>query len=176
MIHIISPYSTDKNLGKAYNDTMKNIPDGDWVCLTDYDVLFLTSDCGVILNEYAKRYPDTGIFTCLTNRIHPLAKDQLFDDVSENTDILFHVERAEIAKSGLYKVHEVNHPISGFLMMINKNTWNKIKFVENAKCLGVDNFFSDAVLKSGLSIRVMLGLYVWHTYRIKNIRDKSHLL
>jgi len=175
MIHILTPYSTEKNLGKAYNNSVNLIPDGDWVCVTDYDVMFLTPDCGVILQEYVNKYPDTGIFTCLTNRIHPLANDQLLNTVSENTDIKYHISLANEQKKQLYQVKDINHPISGFLMMFSKETWKKSKFTEDKKCLGVDNFFSQSVLKFK-PIRVMLGLYVWHTYRINNITDKSHLL
>lgn len=176
MIHILTPYSIEKNLGKAYNESVRLLPDDSWACVTDYDVMFLTPDCGVILQEYVNMFPHTGIFTCLTNRIHPLAKDQLLNGVSEFTDIMIHTKIAQSQREKLYQVKEVDHPISGFLMMFKKSTWERIKFVENGKCLGVDNFFSDAVLKSGLKINVMEGLYVWHSYRIENIKDKSHLL
>jgi len=174
-VHIMTPYSTEKNLGKAYNEAVSLIPDGDWICVIDYDVMFLSPDCGTILREYVNKYNDTGIFTCLTNRIHPLAPNQLLNTVSENTDIKHHIILANEQKKLLYNVKDVNHPISGFLMMFSKETWKKHQFTEDKKCLGVDNFFSQSVLKFK-PIRVMLGLYVWHTYRINNITDKSHLL
>lgn len=176
-VHIIKPYSVDKNLGQAYNDAMLLIPDGDWACLMDCDTMFLTPDCGKILHEYVNWNPTAGLFTCYTNRIHPLSGDQLLHGaISENTSIDYHTEIAYNQKRELFKVTPINHMISGFLMMISKKTWNEIKFSETGKCLGVDNDFSQRVLQSGKSILRMDGLYVWHTYRLKNgITDKTHL-
>jgi GT2 family glycosyltransferase len=177
-VHIVKPYSIEKNLGKAYNEAMRLIPDGDWACLMDYDTMFLTPDCGQILHEYVNWNPTVGIFTCFTNRVHPLAKDQLLDGfLSDNVSIDYHIERAYNQKRNLFQVTEIKHEISGFLMMVSKKTWNEIKFSEYGKCLGVDNDFSTAVLQSGRKIMRMDGLYVFHTYRMKNgIKDKTHLV
>lgn len=176
-VHIIKPYSIEKNLGRAYNEAMSMIPDGDWACLMDYDTMFLTPDCGQILHEYVMKYSFAGIFTCFTNRIHSLAKDQLLDGhISENVSIDYHIERAYNQKRKLFQVTKINHEISGFLMMVSKKTWYEIKFPEYGKCLGVDNDFSKRILESGRDILRMDGLYVWHTYRLKNgIKDKTHL-
>lgn len=177
MVHIVKPYSITKNLGEAYNKTMQMIPDGDWACLCDYDTMFLTPDCGYILNTYAEMYPDFGLLTCLTNRIHPLAFKQLYGgEVSEDDSILNHQKKAEIMKQNLYKVNRVEHEVSGFLMLISKKTWQKVKFKEeNGRCLGVDNTFCWNLLEKGEKIGVMLGMYLFHSYRLKNIKDKSHL-
>lgn len=175
MIHFISPYRTDKDLGLAYNQAMSLIPDGDWACITDYDVLPLTPDFGQIVEEYTKKYPDTGIFTCRTNRIgNP--DQQMFGDSITNPNILFHFNTAEEAKAKLFQSTEIKAPISGFLMVIKKDTWNKIKFPEGRGCLGVDNLFSNAIARAGMKILLMDSIYVWHTYRLKNgTKDKSHL-
>jgi len=177
MIHIMKPFRTDKNLGLAYNTALALIPNGDWAVLCDLDTCFLTPDAGSILNEYALRFPDAGLFTCITNRVHPLAVEQLYAGrVSENFDMKHHREIAENQKRHLYNATPINHPISGYLMMIKKEVWNEIKFVEGHGCLGVDNFFSAAILAMGLKILRMDGLYIWHSYRMNNVRDKSHLL
>jgi GT2 family glycosyltransferase len=177
MIHIRTPFSTEKNLGKAYNAAFWGVPDDDWVCLIDYDVMFLTPRSILIMYESIKEYPEAGIFTCLTNRIHHLAVDQLiFDKPSENTDIKFWQHQAEALESSNTEfVTEITHEISGFLMLISKRTWNEIKFWESGKCLGVDNDYSMRVLGSGRKIYRLNKLLVWHSYRLNNIRDKSHL-
>ncbi len=175
MIHFISPYRSDKDLGKAYNDAMKFIPDGDWACITDYDVLPLLPDFGKVVEEYTKKYPDAGMFTCYTNRIgNP--DQQMFEGSSHNANILYHIDVAEQAKEKLFEVTEIKAPISGFLMVINKDIWNDIKFPEGCGCLGVDNVFSNAVASSGRKILRMESVYVFHIYRFKNgTKDKSHL-
>lgn len=177
-VHIIKPYSIEKNLGKAYNEAMAMIPDGDWACLMDYDTMFLTPDCGQILSEYVVKYPSAGMFTCFTNRIHPLSQCQLLDGViSDNVCVDYHIERAYNQKRKLFQVSPIDHPISGFLMMISKQTWNDCKFSESGKCLGVDNDFSANILERSKNILRMDGLYVWHTYRLMNgIKDKTHLM
>jgi hypothetical protein len=173
-VHILKPYDLDKNLGRAYNEAMSMIPEGDWACLMDLDTLFLTPDAGSILHEYVTAYPETGIFTCRTNRIHPLQKCQLyFDQPSDNDSISFWVDEAYKVRAG---VTQINQVISGFLMMISKSTWNEIKFSESGKCLGVDNDFSQKILASGRDIKCMDGLLVWHTYRLRDITNKKHLL
>lgn len=178
-VHILKPYDTDKNLGRAYNQAMSTIPDGDWACLMDLDTMFLTPDAGTILHNYVLKYPETGLFTCRTNRIHTLQKCQLhFSEPSNVDSVKYWIKEAEDRKQReQYYVTVINQMISGFLMMVSKETWKEIKFDETGKCLGVDNLFSQAILKSGRDIKVMEGLLVWHTYRLKNgLTDKTHLL
>lgn len=176
-VHILKPYSLKKDLGRAYNEAMRMIPDGDWACLCDYDTMFLTPDCGEILHKYAEKFPDAGLFTCITNRVHELAVEQLYAGrVSENTDIKHHIEIAENQKRFLYNATPINHVISGYLMLVKKEVWNDVKFMEGIGCLGVDNYFSQEILQRGLQVLRMDGLYLWHSYRLKNIKDKSHLV
>lgn len=176
MIHVCTPYSLDKNLAKAYNEAFERCPENDWLCLIDYDVCFLTPDAIRIMHEYVEAFPDTGIFTCFTNRIHPLQVEQNYLGApSDNTDMKYWVNLATEQSKASFSVYNIEHEISGFLMLISKKTWNKIKFQDNGKCLGVDNQFSQAVIDAGLKILCMNRIIVWHTYRINDITDKSHL-
>ena len=177
MIQILKPFSLEKNLGKAYNDAMSKLNDDEWGVLCDLDTCFLTHDAGTILERYAERNPDAGLLTCFANRIHPLAKDQLLDGVvSENTNFSYHIDLAYNQMKHLFETTVLNHEVSGFLMMISKKTWNQIKFTEDLKCLGVDNDYCFRLMDAGKSILRMNGLYIWHTYRLRNgITDKTHL-
>lgn len=174
-VHIMKPYALDKNLGRAYNEAMDMIPEGDWACLMDYDTMFLTPDCGRILHNHAEKYSDTGIFTCVTNRIgNP---SQRVIGMEDEKSILHHINSAEYYASINIEPVILNEPISGFMMMINKSTWNEIKFDESGKCLGVDNDYSRRVLESGRKIRLIYSLYVFHIYRMKQgVKNKLHLL
>ncbi len=51
MIHLVHPFRADKNLGKAYNEAFRNCPDGDWLCLMDWDVMLLTHDAVSIMQN-----------------------------------------------------------------------------------------------------------------------------
>lgn len=176
-IHVCTPFDVDKNLAKAYNEAFENCPDDDWLCVIDYDVCFLTPNSIPIMYEYIKSYPDAGMFVCRTNRIHRLQLCQLADDVpSDNDSIGYWMQRAEEAEKWKGIVSNVTGPVSGFLMLVSKKTWMENKIPENlSKCLGVDNQFSKSVLSSGKRILCMEGLLVWHTYRLRDITDKSHL-
>lgn len=176
IVHDIIPFAQDKNLGRAYNKAMALIPEGDWACIRDADTLFLTSDAGNIIHEYATRFPAAGILTCWTNRISTLS-DQLYGGaINEDSDIRNHIVIAEKQKNHLYNIKPVERVISGFLMMISKDTWKDNNFVENRKCLVVDNIFSRRILEKGKQILIMDGLYIWHSYRLINgIMDRSHL-
>jgi len=178
MIHILKPYSVTKNLGQAYNEAMKLLPDDSWGCLMDLDTMFLTPDAGSILWGYTERYPDTGLFTCWTGRGHSLSTHQVLNGkTNENDRMRDHIKIAQERKQSLWKVTVLNREVSGFLMMIKKSTWNQIKFSEwPGRCLGVDNDYCWRLLEAGKSIARMDGLYVWHTYRLENgVHDKSHL-
>ena len=176
-IIISIPYALDKNLGRAYNEAAAMVPENDWICCRDYDCNFLTPDAISIMNEYVRLYPDTGLFTTFTNRLHPLAADQLLNGtVSEDFNMRNHIKLAENQRAQFPSVTKLDHPILGFLMSFSKKTWNAIKFDESGLCLGVDNLFSAAILQAGMKIRRMDALYLWHSYRTHNIKDKSHLL
>lgn len=178
MVHVITPYREDKRLGVAYNNAMALLPDGDWGCITDWDVCFLLPQTIAHLNEYTRRYPDTGIFTCYGSRSHVNSTYQMLPTgCSDDSDIKNHIRIAREQTKHLYEVTEIPKHISGFLMMISKETWNKHKFVEDMKCLGVDNHFSNKILAAGMKILRMDGVYVNHLYRLEtNVKDTTHLL
>lgn len=177
-VHIMVPYSLDKNLGKCYNSAMATIPDGDWACFMDYDAMLLTPDAGAILHKYAEEYPYAGILTALTNRVHPISRHQLYGGlVSEESDIRKHIRIAEECRKHCYDAKPIlRENVSGFLMMISKRTWNEFKFTEDLQCLGVDTDYSKRLRSAGRFLLVMQGLYVFHQYRMANgIHNKAHL-
>lgn len=183
MIHVVTPYDPTpaKNLGRAYNKAFENVGEDDWVCLMDWDAMFLCPTAIKELYGYVEKYPDTGLFTCWTNRIHKGATQQLHGEIYyDQRDILAHIHTAEYLRDKYRgEVTQLRKHISGFLMMISKETWNKIKFSEDKKCLGVDNDYSDRILDAGKVILRMDGLYVFHLYRMGmpgGTKDKTHLL
>lgn len=176
-IHHLTPFRRDKNLAAAYNFVFERYcRPNDWVVLRDIDTMFLTPDAPNIIEDYINLYPDTGIFTCYTNRLSLHSKDQLYGGaISPNTNILHHIKIAESLKEDR-SVKEIDKKISGFLMVISYKTWEKFKF-SGAACLGVDNQFSQGILDAGLPIYRMNGVYLFHSYRILNgINNKTHLI
>lgn len=173
-IHVMTPFSPSKNLGVAYNEAMAMIPEDDWVCFLDHDCMFLTSDAINHLYKYAEMFPDA-LLSAYTNRVG--FKPQCLNGVcSENGDLRHWTVKAERQKALLYKVTEMSATISGFLMLFSKKTWNDCShFTEDKQILGVDNNWSARVLQHGHKIYLMQGILVFHSYRILDRMNKSHL-
>jgi len=179
MVHYFTPYSSSRDLGQAYNACFQLVRDPeDWVCLMDGDIQFLNSDYGHQIEEVISRYPETGLFTCLTNRVG--TKVQCLNGFpSEDTNILNHHRIAEqLSQTKRTEVEEHQQAISGFLMLIQKKVWDRIGGApEGIGILTIDNRISKKILEHGLKIRIMQGLYVFHFYRLhKEIDDRSHII
>lgn len=186
------PYSTEKNLGKAYNDTMRLLGDDDHACFRDGDTCWLTPDYGVHLAEYVRLHPNA-ILTCWTNRINERAEQQskwgMIDGdnhVRRCTDMGDHIKIAQDHQEHfLYQTTPLHGFVSGFCMVIPKSVWNKHKFAEKQvyedrgphNLLGVDNDFTNRVRTAGVPVLRMDGLYMFHIYRmLQGDHDKKHLL
>jgi hypothetical protein len=169
-----TPYRTDKNLGKYYNDVMRMAKQT--VCFTDGDTAFLTPDFGDIIENYHANYPDA-VLTCRTNRIHPLSK-QLDGKMDEECNMRELIKRA-YHYSNKTAVTEIKpgEGMSGFLMVVPYKVWERVPFVENGACLGVDSQFRKDLHSAGIKTYIMDGLFVFHTYRLlQGHQYKEHLL
>lgn len=182
-IHFGTPFAPDKNLARAYNEFCDLMPDGDWICLTDADTMWIPSavDYHDLMQKAIAEYPDTGLFGCMTNRVGKLYQCHN-NIISKSADLLYHesvmIERAE--RYG-HQCEEVSH-ISGFMMLFPKNVWKEVggfdeKHIDKQGkvMLEVDNTFSFMI---GIKrpVRVIQGLHIIHYYRLKQgIFDKSHL-
>lgn len=187
MILDIIPYSTEKNLGKAYNEAMALAPDDSHVCLRDGDTCWLTPDYGVHIAEYVRLHPNA-VLTCWTNRINEKAAQQYKgwkELLRNNSDIKIHIELAESLKTNFYKITPLYGFVSGFCLIVPKSVWNNHKFSETqvysdrgpTNMLGVDNDFTNRIRAAGIPVLRMDGIYIWHTYRLlTGDNNKSHLL
>ena len=174
---ICSPCRTDKNLGRAYNETMRLLPDDGWAIFKDIDTTFLTPETYGHICTYIEQNPEAGVLTCYTNRLSPLAKRQLLGGVvSEDTDVRHHIALARECERELYTTTAIIRDISGVLMAVSKKTWNRIPFPETGRALGVDNTFGRLIRGHGEQVLRMNGIYIFHLYRLeKGIGDKTHL-
>jgi GT2 family glycosyltransferase len=116
------------------------------------------------------------MLTCFTNRI--ANREQLAgNNISDNDSIRHHINFCKQQERLLYKTTKLMNPVSGFLMVIKKSTWDRVKFTEDMKFLGVDNDYHERLTASGLDVLRMDGIYIWHTYRlIQGAKNKDHLI
>lgn len=181
MILDLTPYSTTKNLGAAYNEAMRLLPDDAHACFRDGDTMWLTPDYGMILAKYVEAYPDA-VLTCWTNRIHHRSP-QLDTRAPQSADIAEHIVYAKQLASQPISVDTLHGPVSGFLMVVPKKVWQMHNFTEVQvfedrgpyNLLGVDNEFINGVRALGVPVLRMNNLYLWHTYRLLD-NSKEHLL
>lgn len=179
-IHYITPYSTEKNFGKAINEQISIIPDEDWVCVLDGDMMFLTPDWGrqvsEVVRKHGKKY---SLFGCLTNRLGRNIQ-RYRGEFSNNFDVKHHYDIAKELESNYWaEVEDVTSKkrVAGMFMLFPKSLWNRIQFKENTP--NFDDIFSTEVIKSGGKLGLLKGLYVFHCYRLWSEspgRDREHLL
>jgi len=157
MIAYLSPYRTDKNIGKALNDAIEAAPDG-WICLTDQDVLFLRPDTKAQIEEIAMSGKND-LYGCVTNRLG--VPQQVIRAMFNSDSITEHIAAAT-------EMHEKHYgeciphtgPIAAMLMLFHKRTWEMVGgFREHT--LFFDREFSMKIKRKG----IMLGVYVLHLYR-----------
>lgn len=182
MVYYFTPYSLEKKLFDAFDHYMTLLPkDDDWACFLDGDTAFLRPDWGRVIDEYVRRYPGTGLFTCYASRCHYLCQ-RVEDADMCNDSILYHKDIADRLATGRFEVVEVKRRVAGHLLLIKKSTWKRIRnavavMTRNKKVLGIDTKISSAVMASGFRILVMKDIYLFHYLRMKEgIDNKSHLL
>jgi len=171
MIHTYIAYAPKEhqgNLGWAYNNFMSYLKDDDWACFLDHDACFLTPTWYTLLNRAIENNPEYGLFTCYTNRIGQ--KKQILpkirqDKAEENHNIAYHRTIAkELEKKKGHKCSEMKEILSGVLILISKQTWEKSGGFSNG-FYGVDGDIHKSCIKAGIKVGLMEGLYVYHWYR-----------
>lgn len=174
-IYYFTPFALDGNLGAAYNQYMQLLPnDDDWACFVDGDAMFMTPDFGKVIADVVEKNPETGMFTCYTNRV--ANKEQLYRGIfSESADMLHHRDIAFVCRSVMAdKTEELTRPISGVMMLIQKRTWKEFPFKDGL--LSVDNDISRRLMQAGRKVLLMRGIYLLHYYRMREgRRNTKHL-
>lgn len=174
------PYSTEKNLGKAYNEYMNLIPDNDSACFTDGDSMQLLPNWGHVIQTYAEQNPNA-VLTCWVSRLHELAKGQNAQLVSGDVKEALKAAQYYQKEFG-YNTTPIRGSVSGTLMLIPERIWKAHPFGEKnvyrpnePNLLGCDNEWTNRIRAAGVPILRMDGLIVYHQYRLLQ-GTKTHLL
>lgn len=172
------PWSTAKNLGQSYNEFVSLLQDDDWACFLDGDAIHTTTFFGKNIESIIQANPEYGLFTCYTNRIGN--KYQIPPSVNWSNDSQkYHREWGEkLWLQHKTKVLDITNqaPLSGVLILINKNTWSQVGGFKEDKMLSIDNDIHLRFKNAGFKVGLMQGVYVQHWYRNGIQKDKSHLL
>lgn len=166
-----TPFSTNRNPGKSYNEFCELVPNDAWIVLRDGDSMFLTHDWGKkiesIIEEYGNNYDLIG---CITNRLR--SHNQLhLGQFSEDPNIINHIEIAN-SLSHINTIRPATE-IAGVFMLFKKETWLKSKFRENT--FAFDRKFCQDILSKGGKIGISEGLYLFHSYRLGHKDPKNYV-
>ena len=182
-IFYIQPYALDFRYGMEINKHIECLPDDAWICLTDQDVLFLTPNVGrTISNAICEHGDDTDLFTCQTNRLGNPERCYNNGSMAQDSDILNHIKIArKLEREHGHECVEVKDRIvAGMFMLFHKSVWDDNKFDDHPIICTINNHMSSFDVrwtrKIKGSMKKILGLYCFHTYRLdKKPNDTKHL-
>lgn len=199
MIYTHIPYTPmehGNNLGYAYNQFMKMLPnDDDWACFLDHDAMFTTSNWYSQLSDIIDKNPNIGAFGARTNRINCTYQlvgniDVYNHDIAYHREIGNHIQNKwyddllEIGgnkiRRGLVEGDLVSRGFSGVLILIQKQTWNKINGFKKDGFNNIDNDLRVRLFKQNIPFCIMNGVYVYHWYKAdapyKRAVDKFNII
>lgn len=162
-VHYLQPFAVDKDIAKAYNEACKLIPDEDWICITDYDTMFLFHQ----QKQLVQRIAESGkadLYGAMTNRCN--VPEFLVNGMFDVFDLKAHYF---VAKENYYifgeEVKHTKNVIPGYFMLFSKKTWNEVRGFEMPESL--PNFVFDQHFSSKIKNKAIIkGLYLVHAYRI----------
>ena len=172
------PWSSEKNIGKAYNEFAAIVPDDAWLCFMDADTLPTTFDYGHIIEQIILQNPQVEVFTCSTNRV--ACKWQIAKGSDwYNDDIRFHrvfgANQFEKYGCAVEDVTDKTPLMSGHFICIKKSLWKELGGVAEGGMLGIDNDLHNRIKAGGHRLYIAPGLYLYHWYRGGNRRYTLHL-
>lgn len=179
-IYYFTPYHPG-GLGLAYNEHCALVPnDDDWICITDSDVMFFSSQrMGDQIEEAITRHPEYDVFTCVTNRM--CGDQQIRGPIRQERDLVrLKIEADKRTAQYRGQIKTINGFFAGYFILFPKRIWKEIPFPEigsqGGRILGIDSAWCHTVHQKGKKVGLMLGLMATHFYRLdKGEGDLSHL-
>ena len=151
---------TKGSYGGWMNKIMETSP-SKWVMFHDHDI-FLFNGWYDKLLEAIKEQPEAGLFTCVTNRIGNT--QQRIKNAPQGNDLIKHAKFAKTIEGSLL---EATRPISGLIMLTNRDAWKKSGKFRTNGIIGVDNNYHGKISRAGYKTYIIRNLYVYHWYRQK---------
>ncbi len=170
MIHYFVPYSRE-GLGKAYNNACRIVPDGDWICLMDADVMLFPSNFGDIVEDAITRDPEVDVWTCMVTRVSCNEK-AVCPGGKRDEDRDLHSLKQKAMNQAKEKAGVVSRlearTLAGYFLLFRKEFWEKHPFPEGGGVLCVDTGWSQG-LKATFGL--IEGLLAIHYYSLAEERS-----
>ena len=178
MIRYVIPFDTSKNIGKSYNEAFKGLNSSDYICFVDGDSIFLDSHFGAKIQRIIDENPNINAATCMTNRVSCMW--QIYNTANWFNDNMLDHNRFtnECWDNFGTSVIDVTDKqlMSGVMILLKKETWEKIGGFNEVGMLGIDNDFHKRLINANEKLWLMQGIYIYHKYRFGDTNNKKHLL
>lgn len=165
MVHYISPYRSDKNIGLAINLAIARINEDDeeWICLQDMDICWLRPDSKSQLEQILAE-TECDILGPVTNRLS--MPHQVIEPMFDIFDMTEHIKVANYQHETQYgKVIPTTDILAAFCLCFKVSTWRDLGgFIENS--IQFDSVFSCDAVNKGYKLGILPGIYVFHLYRM----------
>lgn len=160
MIHCMTPFDTEKNLGRAYNRAMGRLGEDDWALFLDHDAMWTTRDWYRQCEE-AVGFQPRALFTAVTNRI--ASPWQRASEAGTTSDDIKHhrlIGSERLKRRTLLDI-SCTKGFGGVVMLMSRQNWAEIGgFVDGMGCVDHMAFFS--TVATGRPVYLIEGLYVYH--------------
>jgi GT2 family glycosyltransferase len=168
MIYHFNTIFSGLSIGQYYNRCCDMVPDGNWICLWDADVMTFHTfgNMNAFFEQAIAENPDVKLFSCVANRIgtHKQRVNKIQDP---NPSMKYHRLIAEKRlKDFGTRVRTDTKTVSGLMMLFHKTTWEAVNGFMEEGIAGVDTDFSRKVSSEIGKVGILEGLYVMHYYRL----------
>jgi glycosyltransferase involved in cell wall biosynthesis len=162
-IDVRIPYTTNGNLGQEYNRII-NSSKSDWFLFLDDDIFLLHPNWYYMCQIAIKQYPQTGLFTCWTNRSSALNKR--VDIADTGNDLLSHYYEAKrlFTRFG-YECTKITDCFCthGFIL-ISRLGWEIAGgFPAQGTAYEICDY-AQKLIKNKIELRIMQGMYIYHLH------------
>lgn len=177
-VHYISPFSIEKNIGKAINHTVKDLHycQNDWIVHCDHDTLWLLPDSKVQVERILSE-TDYDVLGCMTNRLR--SREQLYyGHFNDDDRIREHIRIATECREKFGEDIKTAGIIAACMMAFKVSVWEQVGGFQEG-ILNFDAVFCHSARSLGFKVGIMQGVYIFHSYRIwsnKPIMETKHLI
>lgn len=161
MLRPVMPFATDRNFGRACNETMAELPDGVWAVILDHDCMWTTPHWHAQILEAIACRPDAGAFAVVTNRIaSPWQREP--EAIAAGDDVVAHrkIGEARRARRTLLDI-TCTKGFGGVVTIVSKAAWAEAGgYADGLFCIDHSLFFR--TVAAGRRVYLIEGLYVYH--------------
>jgi len=177
MIYHFNTIFNGQNIGEYYNECCRIVPDGNWICFWDADVMTFHTfgNMNDFLEKAIAENPGVKLFSCVANRIGT-HKQRVNKTQDTNPSMIYHRKQAEqyLKKFG-NQLRTDTKTVSGLMLLFQKSTWQAVGGFTEKGIAGVDTDFSRKISSHGWKVGILRGLYVMHYYRLAEGGKAGHL-